>query len=49
MIYISSDHAGYNLKDFLVKKFQATDLGPESTAVCDYPDFALKLGQTLKK
>jgi ribose 5-phosphate isomerase B len=46
MIYISSDHRGLNLKDYLVKElvskgFEVEDLGPKSLdPEDDYPDFA---------
>lgn len=48
-IFIASDHAGFELKDFLIKElinlgFNPLDLGCENpkTSV-DYPDFAKKL------
>lgn len=43
MIYIASDHAGFELKTFLMqnrKDFSWIDLGPTSDARVDYPDFA---------
>ena len=53
-IFISSDHAGYLLKkkivDFLVKKkFNFKDLGPFSTKSVDYPYYAHKLAEKVKK
>lgn len=44
-LVIASDHAGYDLKNYLLAELenlvQATrDLGPESNASVDYPDFA---------
>lgn len=39
MLYIASDHAGFQLKEILRKTFEATDLGAYSTETCDYPDF----------
>lgn len=50
--YIASDHGGFALKSFLVKKFDLSpwsrsweDLGPSSDTSVDYPDFAKKLCQ----
>ena len=52
-IFISSDHAGFKLKEaikiYLSKKnliFQ--DLGPNNNARVDYPDFAHKLANKVK-
>ncbi len=52
MIYISADHAGYQLKkelvDFLAKKLglETTDLGPkEYDKDDDFVDYAVKLAQ----
>ena len=47
-IFISSDHAGYNLKEQIKKKFGKKflfrDLGTESSKVSvNYPDYAHKL------
>lgn len=44
-ILIASDHAGFELKQYLVKSLQnlklnIQDLGPFSTDSVDYPDFA---------
>ena len=48
-IFISSDHAGYNLKKNVIKKFskkqKIVDLGPSSNNSVDYPDFAHKLSK----
>ncbi len=48
-IFISSDHAGYNLKNNIISKFskiqKITDLGPNSKDSVDYPDFAKKLAK----
>jgi len=48
--YIATDHAGYNLKDFVIeylrsKNHEVIDLGPDSDERVDYPDFAKKLSQ----
>lgn len=40
-VLIASDHAGYALKQILLKKFpHFQDLGPFAEASVDYPDFA---------
>ena len=43
-IYISSDHAGFNLKKSIIQKFskkqKIVDLGPSSDKSVDYPDYA---------
>ena len=44
-ITIASDHAGYDLKNYLVKEiinmgFKVIDLGTNSNDTVDYPDFA---------
>ena len=48
-IFISSDHAGYNLKINIIKKLskkqKIVDLGPRSNNSVDYPDYAHKLSQ----
>ena len=52
-LFISSDHAGYNLKevikDHLVNKNMSIfDLGPMNDNRVDYPDFARKLAYRIK-
>jgi ribose 5-phosphate isomerase B len=52
-IFISSDHAGYKLKEFIKsyldkKKFRFTDLGPFNDSKVDYPDFAHKVARKVK-
>ncbi|NTW24951.1 MAG: RpiB/LacA/LacB family sugar-phosphate isomerase [Lentimicrobium sp.] len=49
---LAGDHAGYELKSFLVKvltseNYNLVDLGPNSTESVDYPDFAHKLGKAV--
>ena len=48
-IFIASDHAGYNLKKYIIsklsKKNKILDLGPKSNQSVDYPDFAKKLSK----
>ncbi len=52
-IAIASDHAGFDLKaqlkqELLALGFEPLDLGPDSTASVDYPDFADRLAAALK-
>ena len=52
-IFISSDHAGYNLKEHIIKhlkqkKIICADLGPKSNKSVDYPDYAHKLAKMVK-
>lgn len=51
-IAIASDHAGKNLKDFLVKNLtdvEIKDLGPANTDSVDYPDYAALVCQDIQK
>ena len=53
-IYIASDHAGYNLKNEIIKKFSRRfnfkDLGPNnSIKPVNYPDYAHKLCKKVTK
>ena len=52
-IAIASDHGGFELKTQLKQEleklgFEPLDLGTDSTASVDYPDFAVKMAETLK-
>ncbi|WP_374313051.1 ribose 5-phosphate isomerase B [Dongia sp.] len=52
-IAIASDHAGFELKTQLKQElerlgFEPVDLGTDGPASVDYPDFALKMAETLK-
>ena len=52
-IYISSDHAGFKLKEIikkylLKKKMKHFDLGPSSDSRVDYPDYAHKVARKVK-
>ena len=52
-IYISSDHAGFKLKEIikkylLKKKMNYFDLGPYSDNRVDYPDYAHKVARKVK-
>jgi len=51
-IAVACDHAGFPLKETVLQTIRATghealDLGTDSTAAVDYPDFAAKLGQAI--
>ena len=53
-IGIASDHAGYEMKEFLVGYLDAMgydvlDFGPHSPESVDYPDFALPLAEAIEK
>ena len=53
-IFISSDHAGYNLKEEIkkylkIKKIKFTDLGPYNNYKVDYPFYAHKVAREVKK
>ena len=52
-IFLSSDHAGYKLKEFIKihldkKKINYTDLGPFNSDRVDYPDYAHKVAKKVK-
>ena len=52
-IFISSDHAGYKLKEFIKdhfnkKKVTYNDLGPKNDSKVDYPDYAHKVAKKVK-
>ena len=51
---IASDHAGYDLKNYLLSEMESLgqsirDLGPENNASVDYPDFAHPLCKLMEK
>ena len=54
-VYIASDHAGYRLKQVIVKEFlfkkgiNFQDLGTNSEKSVDYPKFAKKLSKKINK
>ena len=53
-IYIASDHAGFNLKESIKKKYSKKyklfDLGPDkSSKSVNYPDYAHKLSRKIVK
>ena len=52
-ICIASDHAGFNIKEFIkdhfiTKKVSIIDLGPSSNKSVDYPDYAKKVARRIK-
>jgi RpiB/LacA/LacB family sugar-phosphate isomerase len=52
LIVIGSDHAGYDLKHSIIaslkeQSYDMVDVGTDSTAAVDYPDFAEKVGRAL--
>ncbi|WP_435114648.1 ribose 5-phosphate isomerase B [Candidatus Pelagibacter bacterium nBUS_36] len=52
-IFISSDHAGYKLKEFIKiylskKKLSFQDMGPYNANRVDYPDYAHKVAKRVK-
>jgi len=52
-IFISSDHAGFKLKEaiksyLLKKKLYFQDLGPSNDSRVDYPDYAHKVAKKVK-
>ncbi len=52
-IFISSDHAGFKLKEIIKsylekKKLDFNDLGPHNSKRVDYPDFAHKVARKVK-
>ena len=52
MIAVGSDHAGYELKEELKnhlreRGYDVKDFGTDSTASCDYPDYAKKVAHAV--
>ena len=52
-IFISSDHAGFKLKEIIKnylinKKIKFQDLGPKDDSRVDYPDYAHKVARKVK-
>ena len=52
-IIIASDHAGFDLKQHIIKLFKKNtkfrDMGPFSDESVDYPDFAVKVCEIIEK
>ena len=51
MIVIASDHAGFELKQHIIKNFpdKFLDLGCDSVEAVDYPDYAYKLAKAIQE
>ncbi|MBC7753913.1 MAG: ribose 5-phosphate isomerase B [Moraxellaceae bacterium] len=48
-IYIACDHAGFDLKELVLKSFpQLIDLGTKSSDSVDYPDYANRVCEKMK-
>ena len=52
-IFISSDHAGFNIKNFIIntlkkKKIPIKDLGPYNDSSVDYPDYAKLVSRQIR-
>jgi len=52
LVVVGSDHAGFDLKNFVIADLkqqghQVLDVGTDSTAAVDYPDFAEKVGRAV--
>ena len=50
MIYLATDHAGFELKEILKQYlmdlgYEVEDLGTYSSEACDYPDFVIPAAQ----
>jgi ribose 5-phosphate isomerase B len=53
-IAVASDHAGYKMKEGLIKYVKSLghsvrDLGPDSDERCDYPDYAKKAAKAVSQ
>ena len=52
-VYVGSDHAGYSLRKTLVERMRSQgrdveDLGTDSDAACDYPEFAYLVANAVR-
>jgi RpiB/LacA/LacB family sugar-phosphate isomerase len=52
LVAVGSDHAGYDLKQFIIRSLkqqghEVLDVGTDSSAAVDYPDFAEKVGRAV--
>ncbi|HEX7499296.1 MAG TPA: ribose 5-phosphate isomerase B, partial [Polyangia bacterium] len=52
-VYLGSDHAGFSLRKSLVERLRAqerdvVDLGTDSEAACDYPEFAYSVANAVR-
>ena len=53
-IAVASDHRGFNVKDKVLSQVrqlqhEAEDFGPDSDAICDYPDFGAKAAKAVSE
>jgi RpiB/LacA/LacB family sugar-phosphate isomerase len=53
IVYTASDHAGYSLRKTLVERLrgqgdEVVDLGTDSDAACDYPEFASAVANSVR-
>lgn len=53
-VAVGCDHAGYPLKDLVIETIQGAghevlDLGTDSDAPVDYPDFAARVGRAIQR
>jgi RpiB/LacA/LacB family sugar-phosphate isomerase len=54
LVVVGSDHAGFDLKRFVIEDLkqqghQVVDIGTDSPAAVDYPDFAEKVGRAVRE
>jgi RpiB/LacA/LacB family sugar-phosphate isomerase len=52
-VYVGSDHAGFILRKNLIERLhgqgrEVVDLGPDSDAACDYPEFAYAVANAVR-
>src|SRR5512141_469070 len=52
-VYVGSDHAGFSLRRNLTERLrgkgrEVVDLGPDSDAACDYPEFASAVANAVR-
>jgi RpiB/LacA/LacB family sugar-phosphate isomerase len=52
-VYVGSDHAGFSLRKKLIERLRAqgrevVDLGPDTDAACDYPEFAYSVANAVR-
>jgi len=52
-VYVGSDHAGFSLRKNLIERLrgqgrEVVDLGPDTDAACDYPEFACTVANAVR-
>ena len=52
-VYVGSDHAGFGLRKSLIERLRSqgrrvVDLGPDTDAACDYPEFAYAVASAVR-